>query len=148
MPFVLPGGPRLTCLPALISHLGRDWHGHRFPAQTREPIFKQKGSVGGGKSESWGTWVVPLVVFFVVSLSLPLRHREIYFCCQLLKGLLCPSEKSPLPSCGGVVAIEGASCMAIPSEPRGEWGPGTENRQKVRIRPEDKAGQEDSRRDE
>ncbi|KAA8592806.1 hypothetical protein FQN60_018261 [Etheostoma spectabile] len=37
MPSVLPEGPCLTCLPGLISHLA---HGHRFPAQTPEPIFK------------------------------------------------------------------------------------------------------------
>lgn len=35
-----PGGPCLTCLPGLISHLCNDWHVHRFPAQTRGPIFK------------------------------------------------------------------------------------------------------------
>lgn len=82
-------------------------------------------------------------------LILLVPQRRIYFCCQLLKGPRCPSEKSPSPSCGGVVAIEGASCVAIPSQPPLRMGPGgPRTGQKVRIRREDKAGQEDSRRDE
>lgn len=57
-------------------------------------------------------------------LILLVPQRRIYFCCQLLKGPRCPSEKSPSPSCGGVVAIEGASCVAIPSQPPLRMGTG------------------------
>ncbi|GLD52686.1 LIM homeobox transcription factor 1, beta b [Lates japonicus] len=82
MPFILLGGPCLTCLPGFSSHLSNDWHGHRFPAQTREPIFKVWEE---GKREL-GTRAVVLVVLFVVSfinktslkmlIRLPLQHRE------------------------------------------------------------------------
>lgn len=77
------------------------------------------------------------------SLLIPLvPPRRIYFCCQLVKGFLCPSEKLAvafLQRCGcysrGV--MRGYSIRG-PAE-NGEWVRGADDSQKVRIRCRDKA---------
>lgn len=77
------------------------------------------------------------------SLLIPLvPPRRIYFFCQLVKGLLCPSEKLPvafLRRCGcysrGVMR---SYSIRDPTE-NGEWVRGADDCQKVRIRSQDKA---------